>query len=173
MRHRNSSQRLRQKPAHSRMLQRNLVTSLVLYESIRTTKKRAEVVQPILDRLIVTAKKKDRVNAIRALNAVFTHENATRKTLEVLTTRYKNRPSGFSRATPVGARIGDGAELVTLSLIDAVRPTAAKEEVKAGKKPARSGRQPAKKTAARNTVSQKNEDSSDSSESSASSESST
>lgn len=148
MRHRNSSQRLRQKPAHSRMLQRNLVTSLVLYETIRTTKKRAAVVQPILDRLIVTAKKKDRVNATRALNAVFTHKNATLKTLEVLADRYKNRPSGFSRAIPVGARIGDGAELVTLSLIDAVRPTAAKaEEVKAEKKAA--PKKTARKTAAK------------------------
>ncbi len=140
------------------MLQRNLVTSLVLYESIRTTKKRAAVVQPMLDRLIAQAKRKDRVNAIRALNAVFTHENATRKTLEVLVPRYQSRPSGFSRATPVGARIGDGAELVTLSLMDAVRPSKAPAaEAKAEKAP--------KKTAPKTATRKKSQSSSESSDS--------
>ncbi|MDB4978705.1 MAG: large subunit ribosomal protein [Candidatus Peribacteria bacterium] len=119
MRHRVSRNRLRQKPAHSRLLQRNLLTSLFLYESIRTTKKRAEVIQPMVDRLITVAKTKDPMNAIRALNQVLTHVNASRKTMEVFKQRYAARTSGFTRMTPLGSRIGDGADLVTLSFIDA------------------------------------------------------
>jgi len=138
MRHRVSRQRLRQKPAHSRLLQRNLVTSLFLYETIRTTKKRAEVIQPIADTLITVAKTKSAMNAIRALNAVFTHKNASRKTMEVLKDRFKGRNSGYTRMTPLGARIGDGAELVTLSFVDmaesGVVSTGAK--AKTSKKPA-------------------------------------
>jgi large subunit ribosomal protein L17 len=138
MRHRVSRQRLRQKPAHSRLLQRNLITSLFLYESIRTTKKRAEVIQPLADKLITTAKSKDTMNAIRALNAVFTHKNASRKTMEVLKERFAKRSSGYTRMTPVGARRGDGAELVTLSFVDMAEikaePVAAKP--KTAKKPA-------------------------------------
>jgi len=119
MRHRLSRLRLRQKPAHSRLLQRNLVTSLFLYESIRTTKKRAEVIRPIVDRLITTAKTKEPMSAIRSLNQVLTHKNASRKAMEVFKDRYKARTSGFTRMVPLGSRRGDGAELVTLMLMDA------------------------------------------------------
>lgn len=119
MRHRLSRLRLRYKPAHSRVLQRNLVTSLLLYESVRTTKKRAEVVQPIIDRIITTAKTKRPHVAIRAINAIVLHENACRKTMEVFKQRYAGRSSGFTRIVPLGSRAGDGAKTVLLQLIDA------------------------------------------------------
>ena len=118
MRHRLSRRlRLRQKPAHARMLKRNLITSLLLYESIRTTKVRAKAIQPIVDRLIRSAQKQSSMNAIRAINRVVTHANACRKVMEVLRERFKNRTSGFTRITPAGARHGDGAEVVDLQLL--------------------------------------------------------
>ena len=116
--HRRSRLRLNQKPAHALLLQRNLVTSLLLYESIRTTRKRARVIQPIIDRLIATAKRSDAMNAVRALNRVVTDRNASRKVMEVLIQRFEKRPSGFTRMVPVGARKGDGAQLVDLMLMD-------------------------------------------------------
>jgi large subunit ribosomal protein L17 len=118
MQHRKSRLRLNQKPDHARLLQRNLVTSVILYESIRTTRKRAKVIQPMLDRLISGAKKNAAHNAIRSLNAVVTDKNASRKVMEVLVKRYASRPSGFTTIKPAGARKGDGAELVDLTLVD-------------------------------------------------------
>lgn len=100
------------------MLQRNLVTSLLLYETIRTTRKRAKVIQPLVDKLITVAKTKEPREAIRALNAVVTHVNASKKLMEVLKNRYAKRSSGYTRITPVGARMGDGAQLVDLELMD-------------------------------------------------------
>ena len=120
MRHRVSRLRLRHKPAHSNMLQRNLVTSVLLYEKIRTTLKRAQVVRPQVDQIITLAKKKDPMNAIRAINMVLTDTNASRKVMQVLKERYKNRPSGFTRIVPLGLRQGDGAKLVSLELVDSV-----------------------------------------------------
>ena len=120
MRHQNSRLRLKQKPAHARMLQRNLVTSLLLYESIRTTEKRAKVIQPLVDRLISYARNKQPQQAIRLINSVVTDRNASRKILEVYKTRYATRNGGVTKITPVGARLGDGARLVDLTLIDAV-----------------------------------------------------
>ena len=101
-------------------MQRNLVTSVLLYESIRTTKKRAEVVRPIVEKIITTAKTKDARNAIRTINAFVTHENACKKVMELLKDRYSKRQSGFTRMTPLGLRHGDGAKMVTLALVDAV-----------------------------------------------------
>jgi large subunit ribosomal protein L17 len=119
MRHRTSTRsRLTQKPAHSRMLQRNLVTSLLLYESVRTTKSRAQAIQPIVDRLIVTAKKSTPREAIRRINQTVTNKNACRKLLEVFVERYADRSSGFTQLTPAGSRHGDGAMLVDLTLVE-------------------------------------------------------
>jgi large subunit ribosomal protein L17 len=78
------------------------------------------VVRPLVDKLITIAKKKDPANAIRAINAIVLDKNASRKLMEVLRVRYASRPSGFTRMVPVGARIGDGAEMVNFQLVDAV-----------------------------------------------------
>lgn len=118
MRHRVSRQRLKQKPAHARMLQRNLVTSLLLYEAVRTTKKRAQVVQPIIDRLITFAKTRPPHVAIRYINRLVTDKNASRKIMEVFIKRYAKRSSGLTRMKPAGARKGDGAQLVDLTLVE-------------------------------------------------------
>jgi large subunit ribosomal protein L17 len=125
MYHRRTRLRLNKKPDHARSLQRNLVTSLLLHETIRTTRKQAKVIQPMIDRLISDVKKKTPFNAIRSINKVVTDTNASRKLMEVLKQRYANRPSGFTRIVIAGARKGDGAAIVDLSLMDREMPVAA------------------------------------------------
>jgi large subunit ribosomal protein L17 len=100
-------------------MERNLVTSLLLYESIRTTQMRAKVIIPWIDRLVTVAKTKPTALAIRRINAVVTDKNACRKIIEVLKERYATRSSGMTRMTPVGARKGDGAKMVDLTLMEA------------------------------------------------------
>ena len=127
MRHRDARQRLKQKPAHARMLKRNLVTSLLLYENVRTTRARAKAIQPVIDRLISQAKKKTPHTAIRLINSYVTDKNACRKIMEVYTKRYANRPSGLTRMKPAGARQGDGAKLVDLSFVEGEEVVVEKE----------------------------------------------
>ena len=112
-----------------------MVTSLLLYESIRTTKKRAAVVQPLVERLITIAKTKKPYLAIRAINQVVTHKNASRKMMEVIVKRFAKRSSGYTRIVPLGSRQGDGAKLVVLSLLEgeAVEAPAKKAPVKRAK----------------------------------------
>lgn len=136
MRKQTSRLRLIQKPAHSRLLQRNLVTSLFLYEAIRTTKSRARIVQAIADRLISNAKRMETHVAVRSLNAYVTDVNASRKVMQVFKNRYKNRTSGFTTIKAAGARKGDGAQLVDLMLIDAEIGTPVVEKAPAAKKAA-------------------------------------
>ena len=125
MRHRASRERLNAKPAHAKMMRRNLVTSMFLYESLRTTRSRAKVLQPVVDRLITIAKKKPAHVAIRAINAVVTDKNASRKIMEVYKSRFADRPSGFTRIKPAGARKGDGAELVDITFVEGKEPAPA------------------------------------------------
>ena len=128
MRHRHSRLRLRQKPAHARVLKRNLLTSIILYERIRTTKKRAEVIQPLIDQLITIAKTKTPHVAVRAMNQMLTDKNASRKVMQVLVKRYADRASGLSRIVPVGSRIGDGAKVVDFMLLEGIPQESSKVE---------------------------------------------
>jgi large subunit ribosomal protein L17 len=130
MQHRKSRLRLNKKPHHARMIERNLVTSILLYEAVRTTRKNAKVVQPIVDRLITVAKKQEPRLAIRAINRFVTDENACRKLLEVFKGRYQSRPSGFTTIKPAGSRKGDGAELVDVALIAGASDAKAKNATK-------------------------------------------
>jgi large subunit ribosomal protein L17 len=134
MRHRNHSKRLARKPAQSRLLLKNLVTSVLLYEKVRTTKKRAQVARSIVDRVITIGKKKRPDLAIRQINLVVTDDNASRKILEVFKQRYAKRTSGFTRMVPVGQRQGDGALLVDLILVDAAEPVVQTDETPVVKK---------------------------------------
>lgn len=129
MRHRNHAQRLARKPHQSRSILKNLVTSVLLYERVRTTKKRAQVVRPLVDRVISIGKNEPRADlAIRKINLMVSDANACRKVLEVLKNRYAKRTSGFTRMLPVGQREGDGALMVDLELVDAAEPVVASEE---------------------------------------------
>jgi large subunit ribosomal protein L17 len=131
MRHNVSRLRLSKRPALAAIIIRNLATSVILYESVRTTQKRAKVVQPVIDRLIATAKRSDPKNAIRAINRVVTHPNASKKIMEVLVKRFANRRSGFTSIKPVGSRKGDGAALVDFMLMDPEAPKSAEKEATA------------------------------------------
>jgi len=99
------------------MIKRNLLTSLILYEKVRTTKKRAQVIGPMVDTLVAAAKRLSTMNAIRYLQRVVTDKNASRKIMEVFVKRYARVPSGLTRIVPVGSRKGDGAMVVDLLLV--------------------------------------------------------
>ena len=94
---------------------RNLATSLVLYERIKTTTAKAKEVKPMVEHLLSVAKKND-LTARRRLLSFFFDENATKKAFEVLVPRYKDVQSGFIKTYKLGPRLGDAAEMTILEL---------------------------------------------------------
>lgn len=145
------------------MFKRNLLTSLLLHESVRTTKKRAAVVAPEVDRLINYAKTHSPHVAIRYLNKTVTDKNASKKIMEVFTKRYAKKSSGLTRTAHAGVRVGDGAQLVDISLVEgeavaapAAETTEKKEAPKTEKKAATTAKKaPAKKAPAKKTTPKK------------------
>lgn len=103
--------------AGRKLLLGNLATSLILHEKIKTTKAKAKAVQPIIDKLIICAKKKDKRVAIREIGAVLHNEMSSRKLFEELLKRYKDRQTGFTRISEIGFRAGDCAPLVQIELV--------------------------------------------------------
>jgi len=109
---------LSRKDNHRKSLLRNLATSLVLYEEIKTTKAKAKEVKPIVEKLINRAKKSQSNNLVvrRQLLGYFFDKNATRKVFEVYGPRYAKINSGFVKTYNLGSRLGDNAQLVLLKL---------------------------------------------------------
>lgn len=96
---------------------RNLATSLVIFEKIKTTRARAKAVQPFVERLIAIGRTKEKVRAIREIMQILNHEDSSKKILEILVPRYQNRTSGFTRITNLGYRTGDSAPVAQIELI--------------------------------------------------------
>jgi len=117
---------LSRKNAYRKSLKRNLATSLVLYERITTTTAKAKETKSVVERLINRSKTGD-LAARRRLLAYLFDEKATKKVLEVLVPRYKDKKSGFVRIYKLGTRLGDGAEESILELDKA--PIAPKVEI--------------------------------------------
>ena len=116
MRHRNTTKTLKRKVSARKALLRDLATSVVVYESIKTTEGKAKAVQPLVERLITKAKKGD-LTARRALLGFFTTEQPVNKLLEVIGPRFKDRDGGYTRIVKIGNRQGDGARVVKLELV--------------------------------------------------------
>jgi large subunit ribosomal protein L17 len=116
MRHRNKNKILDRKKGPRELMLRNLASSIILYEKVKTTRAKAAAVRPLVEKLITMSKAQD-LNARRNLLEVLLQKNAVLKAMEVLGARYKERNGGYTRTIKLGARQGDGAEMVQIELV--------------------------------------------------------
>lgn len=116
MRHRKKGKTLDRKTAARKALLRNLATSLVLYEKIKTTKAKAQALRPYVERMITTGKAKT-LHARRELLKKLTVPSAVEKILAELSPRYAERPGGYTRIVKIGRREGDAAEIVQIEFV--------------------------------------------------------
>lgn len=104
--------------AHRDAMIRNLVTSLCLHKSIKTTEKKAKAMIPMIDRLINVVNSKDEMNAIRQTSTVLYTKESSLELFKNIAPRYKDRKlSGFTRITPIKYRDWDSAKLVLIELV--------------------------------------------------------
>jgi large subunit ribosomal protein L17 len=116
MRHRKKGKILDRKKAPREAMLRNLATSIVLYEKVKTTEAKAKAVKPLVEKAI-TKSKAGTLAARRNLMKTFYTEEPINKLLEVLGPRYKEREGGYTRIIKIGHRQGDGAEMVQIELV--------------------------------------------------------
>src|SRR5579871_1490600 len=121
MRHQTHHGRLGVQPAHRRALIRNMVTSLLKHERIKTTKIRAKEVRRYAEKMITIAKKETLASKRRVLGFVRERE-VVNKVYKTLIYRYAQRKGGYTRLLRLGNRAGDGAEMVFLELVDRPLP---------------------------------------------------
>ena len=116
MRHKNKGKTLGRTKEVRELMLRNLLSSIIIYEKVKTTKAKAKAVKPLLEKAITTAKKGDLASR-RQLLKVILEPKAVNKSFEVLAERYKDRAGGYSRIIKIGNRVGDGAEMVQIELL--------------------------------------------------------
>jgi large subunit ribosomal protein L17 len=114
------------------MMFRNLVTSLLDKERVRTTLPRAKEARPIAERMI-TLGKRESLHARRQALAFVKDPEVVSKLFKTLAPRFAERPGGYTRIIRLGFRQGDGAQMAILELIGSGYK-ARKPEEKKGKK---------------------------------------
>ncbi len=117
MRHRVAGRQLNRSAGHRRALYRNLVTELFRHDRIRTTEAKAKAVQAEAEKLITIAKRQD-VQARRQVAEVLTDDEVSKRLVDEVAPRFKERPGGYTRLLHLGQRLGDGAPMVLLALVE-------------------------------------------------------
>ena len=98
-----------------RALLRGQVVALLTRETIITTEAKAAAAQRLAERLITLAKEDSVHHRRHALRFVL-QDDVVKKLFTDLGPRYKEVAGGYTRAVKLGARRGDGAPLVQVSL---------------------------------------------------------
>ena len=117
MRHRVAGRKLGRATGHRWALYRNLVTDLLKREKIITTEVKAKEASGLAEKMI-TLGKKSGLNSYRQALSFIMDKKVTEKVFAELAPRYRERPGGYTRIVKLEPRLGDGAPMVQLKLVE-------------------------------------------------------
>ena len=124
MRHRKSGRQLNRNSSHRQAMFRNMASSLVRHEVIKTTVAKAKELRRVVEPLITLAKS-DSVANRRLAFARTRDAEVVGKLFNELGPRYQERPGGYTRIIKCGLRTGDNAPMAYIELVG--RPEAAED----------------------------------------------
>ena len=117
MRHRKKGRKLQLTASHRRAMLRNLATSLFRHERIETTTAKAKELRPYAERLITLARRGD-LHARRLVARKIQDREVLGKLFDEISSRYAERPGGYTRILKLGNRKGDAAEISLIELVN-------------------------------------------------------
>lgn len=129
MRHRKQGRKLNRTSSHRDAMFRNMVTSLLKHERIKTTDAKAKELRVWADNMITLAKRGD-LHARRQAMAVIREKAVVHKLFEETAQRFADVSGGYTRVIKLGFRAGDAAKMAMVELVD---PTEKKGEPKKAK----------------------------------------
>ncbi len=131
MRHRKDHRKLNRTPSHRRAMLRNMVTSLLEHEQIRTTDAKAKEVRRLAERMI-TLGKRGTLHARRQALKTLRSKDVASKVFDNLADRYRDRPGGYTRILKLAEpRPGDNAQMSLVQLIPGSESVGSSEETEA------------------------------------------
>ncbi|MCX4080327.1 50S ribosomal protein L17 [Rickettsia rhipicephali] len=117
MRHKIKGRKLNVTSSHRQAMLTNMVVALVTHEQIKTTLPKAKELRPYIETLITKAKKAD-LTVRRNILSKIKDKKAVEKLINILGTRYKDRPGGYTRIIKAGFRYGDLAPIAYIEFVD-------------------------------------------------------
>lgn len=126
MRHRNSNRKLNRTSSHRQAMLRNMATSLLRHEVIKTTLPKAKELRRVAEPLITLGKNATLANRRLAFSRL-RDRDIVGKLFAELGPRYQARNGGYLRILKCGFRDGDNAPMALVELVD--RPDPAVEAV--------------------------------------------
>jgi large subunit ribosomal protein L17 len=148
MKHRVAGRKLGRTSMHRIALLRNLSTELFRHERIRTTLMKAKELRPFAERLI-TLSKRESLHARRLVLRDIHDKEVVSKMFDTISSRFAQRPGGYTRIVKLGPRRGDNAEMALIELLGAAPgKTAATPQADADAAPETAGKKESKSKAA-------------------------
>jgi len=127
MRHRKSGRKLGRTASHRKATLSSLSVALIRHKKIRTTTAKAKEARSVVEKLITRAKRavekegeakpKD-VHARREVFAFLRDRAAVTTLFNEIAPKVGTRAGGYTRVVKLGRRLGDGAEVAILELVD-------------------------------------------------------
>lgn len=128
MRHRKAGRKFGMDATARKAMYRNMVTSLLVHESIQTTEARAKEIRRYVER-VITLGKKSKVTSgagdgvarsvhLRRRARIWVHDDeALGKVFGEYADRYATRDGGYTRVVKTGRRAGDCAAMAIIALV--------------------------------------------------------
>ncbi len=117
MRHQIAGRKLGRTSSHRKALYRNLVADLFRHEAIVTTEAKAKEMRSMAEKMVTLAKDGSVTSRRRAL-AFIPEKKITEKLFDTIAPRYRERAGGYTRIVKLGPRVGDGAPMVKIELVE-------------------------------------------------------
>ncbi len=117
MRHKIAGRKFDRAGDERKSLFRGLVKDLVKHERMKTTEAKAKEVRPLVEKMI-TLGKDGTVPARRQAMAFLNDKDLVKKLFDDLGPRFAARPGGYTRIIKLGPRVGDGAQMAQLELVE-------------------------------------------------------
>lgn len=119
MRHRNSGKQLSRNSSHRKAMFANMISSLMKFQTIRTTLPKAKELRRFAEPFVTLAKEDSVANRRLAFDRLRDDE-AVRRLFETIGPVNKNRPGGYLRILKCGFRPGDKAPMAYVQWVEKV-----------------------------------------------------
>jgi large subunit ribosomal protein L17 len=124
MRHGKKFNHLGRTADHRRAMLANMAISLIMHKRITTTLAKAKALKKYVEPLITRAKDENNGDKIQSMNhrrVVFSYlqnKEALKELFGVVGPKVGDRPGGYTRVIKLGSRLGDGADMAFIELVD-------------------------------------------------------
>ncbi|MCG8475040.1 MAG: 50S ribosomal protein L17 [Cytophagales bacterium] len=117
MRHGKKFNHLGRTASHRKAMLSNMASSLILNKRIETTVAKAKALRKFVEPLI-TKSKTDTTHSRRVVFSYLQNKESVKELFGEISGKVTSRPGGYTRIIKTGFRLGDGAEMCLIELVD-------------------------------------------------------